>query len=100
MDETRVVVMILASALVVTNIAWAIGFSSAVRRIQRLMEKCINHAFAESPNQREMSRLESDQDRAEIFLRESRRKDKAAERRPVVEASPDIVEAIGETTLN
>lgn len=102
MDEASVVVTVLAGALVVTNIAWAIGSSLAVRRIQKLMEKCINHGFAHSVDNREVMRIEGENDRAEVLLRELRARDrKNNPRPPSPEAQPDIMTGLDDVpTLN
>jgi hypothetical protein len=98
MDEAGLSVIICLCAVVVV-----LGTALVVSlwRVSRLADKCINHALAESMDQREVMRMKLQTDNQELLLREARRREREATEPRVVDhvvvdgAEPDIQVATG-----
>jgi hypothetical protein len=98
MDEAGLSVIIcLCAVVVVLGTALVV----ALWRVSRLADKCINHALAESMDQREVMRMKLQTDNQELLLREARRRERENSGTHVVSepaidgAEPDIQVATG-----
>lgn len=104
MDETQLAVTVV---LCVCNIMLAVGLVVSLWRVSRLADKCINHALAESLNQREIMRLQFDTEHQEFLLREARTRAARMNGSYVPQQAPEpapnpeiLVDATGSRTID
>lgn len=77
----------------------------AIVSLRKLMGKCIDHALAESVNQREISRMRFEAEHQEFLLREAREKARREMRDPTPrpnypEGEPEIMVATGNGNMD
>lgn len=98
MDETKLVLIALVAVIFLLAVGLVLAnrtMSRTIDHTQRFNLACLKHVVAESANQREMMRIESDAAHQELLLRELRAKEAKANRIPpppaTREGEPDLL---------